>query len=230
MAIPERPKPTRVQRIVDGSGPLRVPELIFADGSCLVLATKRLLALAGQQMTIWTRSSGMAVGIKKCGIMVVGKDMQVLRKGPERYRISGDPTPIMDAYTYLGTLFRTDLDVTLSIADRFVKARKKVAGLNPFLRCETISMPVKAAVIKEAVIPRLLFGAEIYGMNSKVTGHIQGFLNQTLRLAVGLGPKSMVSSVALCREMELPPIHIMAAARRARALQKCSILKTWIMC
>ena len=66
-------------------------------------------------------------------------------------------------------------------------------------------------------------------MNKAITCKMQGFLNQALRQVAGLGRNNPVSSVALWREFNVPPICASAAARRARALQKCRTeLKTWV--
>lgn len=75
MKISICPAPPRVQCPVGGLGPVKVEGLIFADVLCIPTATRRLLALVGAHITTWARGNGMAVGINKCGIMVVGKSM-----------------------------------------------------------------------------------------------------------------------------------------------------------
>jgi hypothetical protein len=87
---------------------------------------------------------------------------------------------------------------------------------------------MKIRVVKAVVVPRLLFGAEVYGMNKKITSTIQRSLNAALRPIAGVSSKDNVTNVALWRELAVPPICASAAARRARALRKCPALKTWV--
>lgn len=128
-----------------GSHPLKVEGLTFADDPFILRATRRLLALVRHHMITWTMEHEVTDGIRKCETMVIGKNMQILRKEPERYPISGDPRPIADAYTCLRLTLRADTNVSLSMGDRYEKAREMVARLSTSLKYSTIPMSIKAA-------------------------------------------------------------------------------------
>ena len=167
-----------------------------------------------RQVTEWTAENEMSVGKQKCGIMVVNKPLSMLHQTPARWQIAGQLVPIVSEYTYLGLRFTADLDVPSMLSERVAKGKRLVDTLTPFLRTR--------------VIPRLLFGAEVYGMNKAITEPMQVLLNQVWRMVGGMNRNPTVSTVAIWREMGTPPICAMAAAQRARALQKCRKLNTWV--
>ncbi|CAM9581798.1 unnamed protein product [Sphacelaria rigidula] len=216
--IPIRSAPPRVQRPVGGPGPVNVEGLMFADDLCIPTATR------------WARDNGMAVGINKCGIIVVGKSIRVLRKEPERYQISGEAIPIVDSYKYLGDQ---------------IPGRHGGLPINGWpSRADTVTGEQHGAVLEvqdhphahqdggdqggHPRPPRLLFGAEIYGMRADITQKMQTLLNQAFRVSLGMDPKICAPSVALWREVGIPPVVTTAAARRALAMKKCDDLRTWI--
>lgn len=58
---------------------------------------------------------------------------------------------------------------------------------------------------------------------------VQTFINKGLRLICGCKEMDMTVPVAaLWRELQVPPVHAMASARRARAFFKYPHMKTWI--
>ncbi|CAN0061159.1 unnamed protein product, partial [Ascophyllum nodosum] len=179
-----------------------------------------------RQVTEWTAENEMSVGKQKCGIMVVNKPLSMLHQTPARWQIAGQLVPIVSEYTYLGLRFTADLDVPSMLSERVAKGKRLVDTLTPFLRTRVIPVPMKVAVVRGVAIPRLLFGAEVYGMNKAITEPMQVLLNQVWRMVGGMNRNPTVSTVAIWREMGTPPICAMAAARRARALQKCRKLNT----
>lgn len=74
----------------------------------------------------WMRDNEMEVGIKHSGVMVVGKSIEVLRRTPERWQISGETVLIMDTCQYLGTEFRAELGKDKSMGDQFEKGQSMV--------------------------------------------------------------------------------------------------------
>jgi hypothetical protein len=45
---------------------------------------------------------------------------------------------------------------------------------------------MRLRIVTTVVMPRLLFGAEVYGMNRELTNKMQVILNRSLRAVVGL--------------------------------------------
>lgn len=114
------------------------------------------------------------------------------------------------------------------VYDRLEGARRLLATVRPFLQCTTIPLPMKASAVRSVILPRLMFGAEIYGMNKAITSKVQVIVDQRPIAILGLSPRSTVSNIALWRELQVPFICASAASKRARALQKCRKPNTWV--
>ena len=203
----------------------KAPGSLFADDVLGICPSRTQLHNLCRHITVWSRLNEMEVGISKCGVMVVNGSMARLRE--HTFHLMGQPVPVVEEYTYLGMVITPTLDKGILLGRRFAQARSTVNSLGAFLRCPVVPMYARLRVLQTVVLPRLLYGAEIYGMNRQLTDKMQCFLNQALRRLAGLSPKSTVSNVALWREFGVRPICALAAARRARAYQKCRNLRTW---
>ena len=209
-------------------GARRIPGLLFADDLVCLAPNRRKMRRMHAHLTTWLIGNEMSVGIKKCGAMVIGRDHERLSSRPDRWTLEGQQIPIVEEYTYLGINFHRDLSTSSMMRGRLQGARKLVRAMAPFMLKTSIPLPMKVAVIKAVVHPRLLYGAEVYGMNKRVTSAMQTYLNQVCRLAIGLHRSSIVSNVALWRELDLPPVCASAAAKRARAIRKSFQLSTYV--
>ena len=96
------------------------------------------------------------------------------------------------------------------------------------LRKRKVPLPMKMSVMRGVVMPRLLFGAEVYGMGKMTMDNMQTMVNRALPKVVGLSAKAMVSNVARWRETGVPPLVATTAGRRVRAYQKTCTLNTWV--
>ena len=75
----------------------------------------------------------------------------------------------------------------------------------------------------------LMYGAELWGGAESRTQPVQAVVNRCLRVLVGCRmSSSLPASFALYRELNCPPVHVMALQRRCRAFLKYPTLKTWI--
>jgi len=206
----------------------KVSGLLFADDLVAIAPTRRRLKRMCDHLGQWARAHELEVGIQKCGVMAINRPRSMLEEKRRYWKINGEEVPIVDQYQYLGIQFRSDLDIPSMVQARFEASDRTVKSLAAFLRCYTIPLHMRISVVKAVVMPRLLYGADIYGMNKKLTDKVQGYLNKALRLIAGANDKAPVASVALWREIGIPPICASAAARRARAYLKCASLKSHI--
>ena len=84
-------------------------------------------------------------------------------------------------------------------------------------------------VLQAVVGSSLLYGSEIWGMNAERCRKGQLVMNEAMRLMMGSKAKATnIPVAAMWRELGVPPVRAMAAARRARAWFKFPSLKTWI--
>ena len=186
-----------------------------------------------QHVTNWVSINEMSVGIAKCGLMeFLPKETVITPLVPgqvvDGLFLEGLPLPIVDRYMYLGILMTPDLTVESMVNHRVLQGRATVASVLPYLRCPVLPMSMRLVTVAVVVGPRLLFGAELYGMNRKLTDKMQVLMNRSLRACIGARRSGNVPSVGLWKEARTLPICALAGARRARAYAKAMGLKTWL--
>ena len=91
--------------------------------------------------------------------------------------------------------------------------RKTVYSLAPFLRCPVIPIADRMKVIQGVVLPRLLYGADLYGMCGSLTDAMQRLLNTALRSMLRVGSWKTLSSYALWKEFGMKPVCALTAGR-----------------
>jgi exonuclease III len=216
-----------------GPGTLSIPGLLFADDALGLAPTLPALGELCDHITAWSADNEMQVGIQKCGLMEFGangaggdSDTDVLTDAG--LCLSGVPVPVVEEYLYLGVTVTRSLETAALVKPRLESGRKTVYSLAPFLRCPVIPLSSRLQVIRGVVLPRLLYGAEIYGMNRSLTDVMQRHLNSALRSLIRTESWRGLPSYGLWKEFGLKPICALAAGRRIRAFLKCSALSTWV--
>ena len=216
---------------------IRVAGALFADDAAGISPTIEAAATFCARITEWSALNEMSVGIAKCGIMeflIKPEDDPILtEEHPCRptLQLSGQPLPIVTKYKYLGLGLTPRLEIRDLVKSRFDLGRKSVYALLPFLRNSALPPSMRWQVVRAVIVPRLLYGAEVYGMNRALTDRMQTLFNQALRgilgssLGQGVG---RLPSAPLWAEFCTAPICALAASRRARAYRKCFDLKTAI--
>lgn len=214
-------------------GKKQVVGALFADDLVTLSDNVESVAACCQLVTTWAERNEMRVGIAKCGILEVlpGEDESILWENldPRRgLRIQGDLVPVMTEYTYLGLNLTSELTVK-SLAETRVKlGKRKVAQILPFLSCPVLPLAMRLRVFQAVILPTLLFGAEVFGMNRDITKSMQVLASRCYCTMLGLKSKTIcpVPSVALWLECRQKPICTLAAGYRARAMCKGRTLKT----
>ena len=221
--------------ITSGTRTFTSPGALFAD-DCVTLSPNVGDVIACCKLIeSWTRRNEMEVGITKCGILEVRPDnlpIELTVDSPvyDSCRINGSLVPLVDKYKYLGIEITSNLTVRDMATCRVTIARKRVGALLPFLTCPVLPLAMRIRVIQAVIIPTLLYGAEIYGMNRVITDPMQRLANKCYRAVIGVRVKSMcpVPSVPLWLECCQKPICAIAAGYRARAYTKGFTLNTQI--
>ena len=88
---------------------------------------------------------------------------------------------------------------------------------------------MRLRVVQAVVLPTLLFGAEVYGMNRRITASMKEQPPcRDWQTSATMRTYSPVPSVPLWKELGQKPICALAAGYRARAYRKAATLKTQI--
>ena len=207
---------------------VKIPGLMFADDLVTMSGDGASMSRMADHLSEWTTANEMAVGILECGVMVVGGKNPPIAEGDDSWAINGERGPVVESYKYLGVDITPNLELSGMMKGRRDSTRKLLALVHRFLRKREIPIPMKMSVMRGVVMPRLLFGAEVYDMSKMITDRMQTMVNRPLRKVVGLSAKAMVSNVALWRKTGVPSLAATTAGRRARAYQKTRTLNTWV--
>ena len=219
-----------------GQQNLHTAGALFADDCVGLSPTIGKAATFAERITSWSATNEMAVGIPKCGVMEFLPDKEapaiLTEEHPARRHlsISGQLVPVVLEYLYLGLQITSALDIPSLVNYRVKVGRKTVLSLLPFLSCNVLPMSMRLRVVQAVIMPRLLFGAEVYGMNRALTTKMQTLLNMAYKAILGISRvrNNSVPSVGLWCEMLARPVCATAAGRRARAYRKCFSLSTTV--
>jgi len=112
---------------------------------------------------------------------------------------------------------------------RLGKAETAYRKIQPLLAAQHIPVGMRVTVFRAVVGATILYGSEIWGINQKRCDPAQALVDGAVRVMVQCKESDKgVRIAAMWRELNIPPVHAEASARRARALMKYPSLKTWI--
>ena len=192
--------------------PLMVPVALFADDAVGLVSSLNDALIFCDRITNWCDVNEMGVGIKKCGIMEFllnpYVDPPVLTEDHplrSQIKLQTEVVPLVTEYKYLGLTLTPTLDVATIVKRRFRLGTITVSRLEPFLRCTALPLAMRWQVIRAVVLPCLLFGAEVYGMNRALTDRMQSRLNRALRETLRLSGRNPVLFFVVTRRCQKNP-------------------------
>lgn len=200
--------------------------LLFADDLVLLAPSKRLLRKAVENVTQWCDDFEMSLGVQKCGVMIIGGSASRLRRLDISYH--GEVLPKVSEYSYLGVLFHNSLSVGCAAEERRKILVKRVASCTQFLRNRQIPLHTRRSVLRTMLLPAFHYGSELWGMSQCAVQKAQTVQNRAMRYLCGVRASAPVSTSALHLELRITPMHVEAAARRARLYRKALQSRTWL--
>ena len=107
----------------------------------------------------------MEISPSKCGVMEINTDAYCPRGRPLNY--NGQDLPDVEKYVYLGTEINNELNFNELAKFRLTKGRSTVAQIKNTLANETVPLEYRRMLISNILVPRIMFGSEIFGMSEK---------------------------------------------------------------
>jgi hypothetical protein len=229
-----------------------IPGLTFADDLVALGASRSAMAKIAKCILNWMEFNEMDVNIAKCGMIHFGPNHDEFEiaaansalaihgtdedgaPSTDSFWYKGQLIPQSASYCYLGVEVERTLSYDFQFKCRFDSAKTVISRITPFLQTMSIPMKIRLMVIQMVVYSTLLYGTEITGGSAQRVQPAQTLINRLLRMVIGVGTKSKgvysggIPVHALWRELECPPIHAVAAARRCRLIKKAKFLKTYL--
>ena len=112
-------------------------------------------------------------------------------------------------------------------AARAEKGWSVLHTLKPVLSSCRIPLGMRLHIVKYILVPTLVYGGELWGMNLDCSEQVEKVLNAALRALFRMSERSRrLSPLAIGLETGVPPIVARAAGSRARAFRKYPNLRT----
>ncbi len=202
--------------------------LLFADDLVLMADNADNLQSLLDHVSTWALKWGMEFGHNKCKVYGVGSECQEHAK-QSKWILSDKEIDVCDHYIYLGLKFTYNLDIAEMVEARRNLAAKAAYSARPFFESKGVPVNVKVMVLKSTIIPILLYGAELWGLNGHLTRKCETLVHTVLRWSVGCTSQShAISTRALMEEFNILSMNAQASERRTRAISKYPLLRTWI--
>ena len=136
--------------------------LLFADDLTLLAST--IIGLQNQLNVLEATAQklGLSVNLDKSKIIVFRKGGYLAAK--EKWVLDGSYLDVVNSYKYLGLTFSTRHSFTAAMEDATIRAKKSTMEiLNTLKRIGCNSADVFFKLFDAQVVPKLLYGAEIWG-------------------------------------------------------------------
>ena len=91
---------------------VKIPGLMFADDLVTMSGDGASMSRMADHLSEWTTANEMAVGILKCGVMVVGGKNPPIAEGDDSWAINGERVPVVESYKYLGIDITPNLELS----------------------------------------------------------------------------------------------------------------------
>ncbi len=210
-----------IDDLLDPIDPIYVPGLsngirglMFADDTVIFADSPEELTSKLSLVKAWMVENDMEVNPSKCGVMVIGE-----QEPPDDLIIIYDNEliPVVDAYTYLGVEINPMLDLGRMSKFRVAKGVKAAAVIDKMMGNLLVPLEYKKMLLSGFLIPVLMYGSELFGMNESRLTLLKGVLDNSIKR---ITKKHSYCRVRAYEELDLKPLATMAAMSRARAIYK----------
>ena len=189
--------------------------LMFADDTVLLAESREDLVKKIAKVKNWMTENAMEINPTKCGIMEINTDAYCPQMEPLSY--DDEIIPVVKKYVYLGIEINSNLDLTEMSRYRLKQGLITLSSVKNTLLNSRVPLEYRNMLIKNILIPRLMFGSEIFGMSEQRVSPLKRVLDNAL--------KCVLKKSNFCRhrayvEFDIKSLYIQAAVNRTRAIYK----------
>ena len=142
----------------------------------------------------WANKWGLKFKPSKCAILVIDPKKKKHQYTKYKPTIHGEPISIKSSQRYLGIIFNDTLTWTDHMTYLTQRGNAALAALTPFLRDKQVALERKMRIIKESLIPTMLWGSEIFIHSKKGCSKLQSIVNGAIRTALWIGSSRKVNN------------------------------------
>ena len=199
----------------------KVKGLMYADDSVILADNPDMANRMMNFVDSWAKKNEMFFNASKCCVM----EVNAIRLDPLVIKLGSETIPVVSDLCYLGVDINSKLEVSFHVDNKRKKIEKLTSGLTPFFRSSTIPIIFKIKIVRSIIIPKLMYGAELFGFDRASSSCFQRLINNILQTIAGSKANLTAGSVLL-HEFNLSHIYDSASYMRTRLFRKASSLNT----
>jgi hypothetical protein len=193
-----------------------VPGLLFADDVVIFGENEEDLKEKIDKMIKWSETNNMKINSSKCGILrwknnVLGDEDKLCVS-----TVFGNIEEV-DSYVYLGISIKNGSSEEEIVKNSARKGNIALGMLSPKLLNSNISIFLKTMLVRNVLIPVMLYGKELWGMSSVRVGKLRRIVRKAY---VYMFRNSNVSTDRMNMELGIWDVTASAAYGRVRARKK----------
>jgi hypothetical protein len=192
-----------------------VPGLLFADDIVIFAESKDQLENKIERLMRWATENVMKVNTPKCGILNWNRRNDEEVQIPVETRF-GTINEVRE-YTYLGINIRNNLLEEDIVKNSVRKGKIALEKLKGRLMNKNISIVLKTMLVRNILIPIIMYGRELWGMSSVRAGKIRNVVRRAFIMMSGI---RNVSIDRISEDLNIMNIQANASLGRMRAISK----------
>ena len=191
-------------------GNQNIPALQYADD---------LVALAGSAEQIqhviniiftYSKKWRFLANVLKSAVMCVGID--VAQKQALKFKWGDEEIHITSSYTYLGVVFTESCVWEEQVDVICAKGNKALFSIAPLLKDRSLDMLTKICLLRSVVQPSMLYGSEVWHLNSKQWRKVEAIWHSAMRMTLKCPGNTPVP--VMMNDLGLLPLQSVAAVNK----------------
>jgi hypothetical protein len=133
---------------------------------------------------------------------------------PLRINLGSNALTQVSSFRYLGSFIDTNRRTAAEIANRIQVARGKMFALHGLFKSASVSIRTKDKLVKQCILPALLYSAETWVTTKADSTRLQSFVNSALRFNRKISLLDQVPPHRLWSAARLAPVELLLAVKR----------------
>ncbi len=185
-------------------GNTKVSDLVFADDTVILAESLEDLLIALEVLHEKVKPLGLEVSWTKTKVQAFGG---LLDDTVQPVHACGEDIEVLESFTYLGSVVHNNGRSDQEVIRRIDLAYGVMDSLNTSIwRCRYLCRRTKLHIFKTLVLPVLLYGCELWTLNSDLERRLNVFGTKRFRRIMGYRWQDFVSNQRLLHETESRPV------------------------
>ena len=185
-------------------------DLEFADDVCLLSNTKEQMQRKINALSETGKKVGLKINKEKTKLLSINCRNNI------PLNIEGETIEQVHKFSYLGSVINEKGGTEEDTKTRIQKAQFTFNSLKKIWQSKEISLKTKLRIFNSNVKSVLLYGAESWKVNQRVTKDLQTFVNKCLRIILKIFWPQVIPNKELWRKTLQRPIEEQIANRKWR--------------